>query len=206
MKVRLVAMALICAAPAAASDRTDIPASMKSDSSGELPPRVKASGTAFRTIAWSDDKGDNLAVFSTTTKTKSKGAATLQSKSIFVDLFVGKDGRYRKGRTVREVVANCDRDLTNEFLDTSVVVSDLDDNGVGELTFAYRWTCRGDVAPADMKLVVIEGPRTYVLRGTTRVRPGGGAPVGGDFAAEFTGAPPKFLEHASKAWKRFVDE
>ena len=35
----------------------------KSDSSGQLPPRVKASGEVFRTMSWTEDKGDNMRAF-----------------------------------------------------------------------------------------------------------------------------------------------
>lgn len=177
----------------------------KSDSSGRLPPRVKASGDVFRTMSWSDDKGDNIAVFSTKSTTKTKGERTLHGKSIFVDVYTGKGGAFRKVRTIKEAAERCELDLMNEFLDTSVAVTDLDNNGVGELTFAYRTACRSDLSPAAFKVMVLEGGKKWALRGTTRVNPGPG-PVGGELVEDFKKAPPQFLEHATKVWQRFVTE
>lgn len=177
----------------------------KSDSSGQLPPRVKASGEVFRTMSWTDDKGDNIAVFSTKSTTKTRGEHTILGKTIFVDLYTGKGGAFRKVRTVKEVADRCEFDLMNEFLDTSVAVTDLDKNGVGELTFAYRTACRSDLSPAAFKVLMLEGGKKWALRGTTRVNPGPG-PVGGEFVEDFKKAPAPFLEYATKVWGRFVNE
>lgn len=206
IRVAAVALASLIALPALAGD---IPKTFRSDSSGQLPSGVKASGTVLRSVSWVDDKGDNLAVFSTTSKVKTKkGHDPQTTTTIFVDIFQGKNGKLKKQRSVREVVANCEFDVTNEFLPTSVMVSDLDQNGVGELTFVYRSDCRSDVSPATMKLLVLEGAKKYILRGHTRIFPGGKdqEPVGGDYTPDMKGAPQAFLDHADKVWKKFVTE
>lgn len=184
----------------------DVPSTFRSDSSGELPPRVRASGDVFRTISWTDQRGDNLAIFSTREKSRTKGASTLNSKSIYVDIYAGKDGRLRKVRTVREDVKSCADELMNEFLDGSVGLTDLDRDGLGELIFAYRAACRSEMRPATMKLQVIEGRRKYTLTGTTRLYKSRDESMGGEFKSAFRGAPAEFLEMAKKVWKRFVSE
>ncbi len=192
-------MSLVALPAFAAPDPTIIP--FRSDSSGQLPARVKASGTVIRTISWTDTNGDNVAVFSSTTTSKTKKEVTLTTKSLFVDVFSGKDGKLKKVRNVREVVSACDTDLTNDFFDTSVGVTDLDQNGVGELTFGYRSACRSDMSPADMKVLVLEGSKKYILRGKTSLP--SDKPADNDFTPDFKGAPDKFLEHATKVWKKF---
>lgn len=206
MKHLVLPLLLTLATPASAAEPLDIPGSFRSDSSGNLPPGVRASGTVIRAISWTDSKGDNLAVFSASAKSKTRGETTILSKTLFVDVFTGKNGKLKKARTVKEVLNNCEFDLTNEFLDTSVGVTDLDGDGLGELAFAYRTSCRSDVSPAQMKLLILEGPHKHILRGTTRVRPGGGETFGGDFSPDFKGAPQAFLDHAAKLWGKFVDE
>jgi len=199
-RLLLASLFTLVAMPAyAAPDPTLIP--YKSDSSGTLPARVKATGEVIRTLSWSDSKGDNIAVFSSTLASKTKGEITLSTKSIFVDVFTGKDGKFKKVRNVKEVVAKCDTDTTNDFFDTSVGVTDLDKNGVGELTFAYRSACRSDMSPADMKVLVLEGPKKYILRGQTSLP--GDKPADNNFKPDFKGAPDAFLTHASKVWMRF---
>jgi hypothetical protein len=199
-------LALAVDPPPADPEVRDVPSTFRSDSSGQLPPRVKASGEVFRTISWSDDKGDNLAIFSTDEKSRTKGAVTLNSKSIFVDLYAGKNGRLRKLRTVRESIDNCSHDLMNEFLDGAVGLTDLDRDGLGELIFAYRAACRSEMTPAYMKLLVLEGPHKYALEGKTRLHATRDQTVGGDFESRFDGAPPEFFELAKKVWNKFVAE
>jgi len=198
-RLLLASLVALVAVPAAAAEPSVLP--FKSDSSGKLPPRVKASGTVIRTIAWRDSKGDNVAVFSSTTTSKTKGEVTLSTKSIFVDVFSGKDGKFKKIRNVKEVVGKCEWDVVNDFFDTSVAVTDLDGNGQGELTFGYRSACRSDMSPADMKVLVLDGSKKYILRGQTSL-PRDGAPAD-DFTSDFKGAPEKFLAHAARVWAKF---
>ena len=80
-------------------------------------------------------------------------------------------------------------------------MTDLDQNGVGELTFGYRSACRSDMSPADMKVLVLEGSKKYILRGKTSLP--SDKPADNDFTPDFKGAPDKFLEHATKVWKKF---
>ncbi len=186
----------------------NIPKTFRTNSSGELPVGVKkVSGKVERWVSWQDTKGDNVAIFSSDSKEKPrKDGERLLSKGLYVTVFAGKDGRLKRVREVRELANACLFDLTNEVRETSVGVTDLDADGVGELTFAYVTGCRSDVSPLAMKLVVLEGADKNILRGTTRLNPGDGW-VGGEFKAEFgKKAPAAFLEHATKVWAKFVTE
>lgn len=186
----------------------NVPKTFRTNSSGTLPEGVKkVSGKAERWVSWQDDKGDNVAVFSSDSKEKmKKDGERLLSKGIYVTVFTGKNGKLKRVREVRELANACMFDLTNEVRETSVGVTDLDADGVGELTFAYVTGCRSDVSPLTMKLVVLEGADKNILRGTTRLNPGDGW-VGGEFTAEFgKRAPATFLEHATKMWTKFVTE
>jgi len=186
----------------------NIPKTFRTNSSGELPVGVKkVSGKVERWVSWQDSKGDNVAVFSSDSKEKArKDGERLLSKGLYVTVFAGKDGNMKRVREVRELANACLFDLTNEVRETSVGVTDLDADGVGELTFAYVTGCRSDVSPLTMKLVLLEGADKNILRGTTRLNPGDGW-VGGEFEPEFgKKAPASFLEHATKVWVKFATE
>lgn len=186
----------------------NIPKTFRSDSSGTLPAGIKkVSGKVERWVSWQDSRGDNVAIFSQATKEKArKDGERLLSKSLHVTVFSGKDGRMKRVREVRELANACLFDLTNEVRETSVGVTDLDGDGIGELTFVYVTGCRSDVSPLSMKLLVLEGADKHILRGTTQVNTGP-EKVGGEFKAEFgKKAPPAFLDHASKVWAKFVTE
>lgn len=192
----------VATAPAMAGD---IPASFRSESSGEVPAGIKVPGTVQRTVRWTDAKGDHLAVFSTEEKVVQKKDMPFTTRGLHVTVFTSKNGKFKKGRTIREIVPNCPFDNTNEFRETSVGVTDIDKNNIGELTFAYAHGCRSDVSPLGFKLLMLEGTKKYALRGTTRVNPGDGL-VGGEFTPDFKKAPAGFAEHAEKVWKKHVNE
>lgn len=186
----------------------NIPKTFRSDSSGKLPAGVKkVSGTVERWVSWQDSRGDNVAIFSQETKEKArKDGERLLSKSLYVTVFSGKDGKMKRVREVRELANACLFDLTNEVRETSVGVTDLDADGIGELTFVYVTGCRSDVSPQAMKLLVLEGADKHILRGSTQVNTGP-EKVGGEFKADFgKKAPATFLDHATKVWAKFVAE
>jgi hypothetical protein len=208
LKTLSTVTALVVALGFAPLASANIPKTFRSDSSGTLPAGVKkVSGKVERWVSWQDGRGDNVAIFSQETKEKArKDGERLLSKSLYVTVFAGKDGKMKRVREVRELANACLFDLTNEVRETSVGVTDLDGDGIGELTFAYVTGCRSDVSPLGMKLLVLEGADKHILRGTTRVNTGQEA-VGGEFKAELgKRAPASFLEHASKVWAKFVAE
>jgi hypothetical protein len=199
-----IAAGVVSIAPAAAAG--DIPGSFKSDSSGQLPDGVKPSGNTQRTVRWTDDKGEHLAIFSIDEKVKKKkDNEDLITRGLYVDIFTARRGKFTKVRTVREIVAACPFDNTNAFRETSVGVTDLDQNGIGELTFMYAHGYRSDVSPLGLKLIMLEGAKKYALRGTTRLNPGDGF-IGGEYEADFKKAPPAFLPHAEHVWKKHMNE
>jgi len=206
MKTALtLAFLLALTAPAAASD---VPVTVTRDTSGALPTGVKkVEGKVLEVVSWTDAAGENRAVFSATEKSRSNADGDTEwAKSLFVTVFSGHDGKLAQVRQVKEVAGFCPVDLTNRFLPAATTVTDLDDDGVGELTFVYLTGCRGDVSPVAMKLILLEGSAKFAIRGTTRVDVGGGTFEGGTAKPDFKKAPAAFLAHAQALWSRFVDE
>ena len=69
-------------------------------------------------------------------------------------------------REVRDGVPECDVDMISEFVPGSLMVSDQDGDDIGEVSFAYQLNCAGDVTAAEQKLILLEGGKKYVLRGS----------------------------------------
>jgi hypothetical protein len=86
----------------------------------------------------------------------------------------------------------------------SLTVTDLDGDGIAEVTFAYATGCRLGVDPDDKTLVFYEGANLYKIKGTTSVIKGkeklGGAK---QVEKKFDDAPDAFLEFANKQWNKF---
>lgn len=104
----------------------------------------------------------------------------------------------------KDFVKQCEFDLELEFLDGSFEVTDLDDDGVAEVSFLYKLGCRSDVSPLEVKLLMYEGSKKYALRGESYERVGETEYAGGTFKPDFGDAPPAFLEFAKLKWQRLV--
>jgi hypothetical protein len=105
---------------------------------------------------------------------------------------------------VRDLVTDCEMGaVTAAFHDAAFAVTDLDHDGLAEITFGYELACRSDVSPATYKLLVIENGAKYILRGQTRI-PAGDGPAGGAFTADPAEAkwPAAFLAHAKDRWAK----
>jgi hypothetical protein len=97
----------------------------------------------------------------------------------------------------------CEFDLVVRFVRRSLTVTDLDNDGVGEVTMLYVLMCTGGYDGATLKLIMREGEAKYAIRGTTRLQdPYGGGEMKLD--RSFDGAPPAFREHAVRRWNLFV--
>lgn len=163
----------------------------------ELPAGVTVRGTFQSGVTFADKNGTNYLLFGRSTDTKKNSAM------VFVeDWVVPAKGAPRNLLPVRDLVEPCEMGgVTATFHDAARTITDLDGDGIAEVTFAYELACRSDVSPATYKLLVLENGKKYILRGQTTVDPGDGA-IGGTFTAEPAEAkwPAAFLGHAKKLW------
>jgi hypothetical protein len=107
-------------------------------------------------------------------------------------------------RQIKDAVEQCGEDLTLEIDGDSITVTDLDGNGFSEVAFAYRRSCKGDVSPDELKLMLLEKGEKYAIRGETAIKLDGKT-IGGGMkpdSAAFKKAPPAFLEHAKALFKK----
>ncbi|MCX7877980.1 MAG: hypothetical protein N2510_04975, partial [Ignavibacteria bacterium] len=89
----------------------------------------------------------------------------------------------------------------------SLGITDVDNNGTGESTFLYRISCRGDVSPEGLKLIMHEGKNKYAIRGNMLLE-FNGEKLGGEGNPDnaFKNAPEVFLEHAQEMWEKFYKQ
>lgn len=134
---------------------------------GVLSPRVAAEHAGLKPagavagLGFRDANGSNIVVLR-------KSTAVAGGISLMADQIAQRGtGRRRVLREVRDGMPACPVDLTAEFVHGSLGVRDDDGDGIGEVHFAYRLACRGDVSPAEQKLLVLEDGKKYILRGET---------------------------------------
>lgn len=131
---------------------------------------------------------------------------------------------------IYDFVRHCPFDLWIGDLPNSTQITDLDNDGITETTIIYKLTCRSDVSPSSMKLIMHENDTKMALRGTmildmdksrisdkfeydlSKVDTTGLTEyekiieLYGRYSNEndFKNKPSEFLRFAKESWKKFV--
>jgi hypothetical protein len=181
-----------------------------------LPLEVGAKGKGSKAklltgLHWRDGRGENWLLFSRRQLRTRKGTATTDPEHaayLYARLITRRGKAVRLVREVKDRAERCEFDLTAAFLPRSFGVTDLDRDGVGEVTFAYKLGCRSDVSPITLKLLVLEEGAKYILRGSTSVRVSATERMGGRHRVDraFKRAPRPFLKHARRVWAAIARE
>lgn len=174
----------------------------------QVPAFAKVTGKFEMAITWTDKNGDNVATFARRKGThKDDLGNESSSEYMTVQHVASAGGVTRTLRTLNDHVEKCEDDLILEVRDNTLSVTDLDANGIGELTFAYKVDCASDMSPQRMKLVMLENGQKYILRGDDFVHMPGDPGYGGHYKIDpsFKKGRPAFLAHAKAVWERIKD-
>lgn len=157
--------------------------------------KLKHNGKIGNKKFWQDANGENIALF------------TQKENELFVYHYAINGDNVKLLRKVYDFEKDCEFDLFLEFIGNSIKVTDLDNNNVGELTFAYKKACISDVSPKGLKLLMLENGNKFIIRGTTTiVEPGGRIDGTKNVDASFKNAPNSFLSHANTIWESIKQE
>jgi hypothetical protein len=123
------------------------------------PSDVAVTGTLVLGRRFTDANGDN--VFLVTTEQDARGLA-LHAYHLARH---GNDA-WRLLRRIDDFVHDCELDATLKPVEHAIAITDLDGNHLAEVSFAYRQSCKGDVSPDGMKLMMLENGAKYAMRGS----------------------------------------
>lgn len=174
----------------------------------DVPRDLAHEGDLVGAFRWTDRNGTNTLLFSAAepSRPRKPGVAPEDqehARTLHVDHYAGGAAPKRL-RHVQDFVEDCEFDVTGTFVQVpdELVLTDLDADGVNEVSFGYRLACRSDVSPSTLKVLLLEDGDKYILRGQSRVKIGPEDVIGGDFAPgkAFPGAPDGFRSHAEKVW------
>lgn len=76
---------------------------------------------------------------------------------------VDKDGKTEW--KIKDGVNNCPVDVSLEFFTKLIEITDNNKDGYSEITIPYNMFCGGGVDPYEVKIIVVEQNKKYVLRG-----------------------------------------
>lgn len=172
---------------------------------------LKFDGSAVAGVQWKDKSGLNVLIITETIPVTSKTNEYDESvsKKLFGYAFVkNEDDKFQQVWMIQDFIDKCQVDLTLEYIKKSLTVTDLNKNGIAENTFLYKLSCKGDVSPNDLKLIMHEGKEKYAIRGETLQIFKDAKPYGGktNIDKSFDNAPAEFLDYAKKEWKKFQEE
>jgi hypothetical protein len=139
--------------------------SAKKITASQIPVTIKFRGKLQEAWKWKDSLGDNLLLLSVTDATwgPNEDEQTIQ---LFAYQYCKKDTGFRLLWRLNDIVRQCPVDIMTEFIKGATSITDLDKDGMAETTLIYKLACRGDVSPAEMKLIMHEDSVKYALRGS----------------------------------------
>ncbi len=70
---------------------------------------------------------------------------------------------------VQDFVKECPVETTLQLL-RPILITDADANDMNEVWMIYKLACRGDVSPAEMKIIMYEGTTKYAIRGNMQIK------------------------------------
>ena len=172
---------------------------------GKVPDDIKYSGSVVAMTKWDDKLGSNILFI---TETSENSNEDTRSKELFGYHYISDNSGNVQLWKINDFVKDCPVDLTLEYIDRSLVITDLDKNGIGESSFLYKMSCKGDVSSDDMKLIMHEDKNKYAIRGSMDLKMNGQELEKGSMKADpsFDKAPPEFFEYARKQWNVFKTE
>lgn len=178
----------------------------------EIPKYLDFRGTAVTVLKWTDIKGENIMILSKSGAFDWKdydgndhSKFDLQDKSeLFIYLFQKQKGSdsYRKLWRIYDFIECFGVDRYVGFKKNATTITDLDKDGVAEVTIPYALFCRGGMDPGIMKIMMYEGSKKYALRGETAICRDGVLQYGGVFNAdEVTKKNKIFYNFLMRHWK-----
>ena len=169
----------------------------------DRPSETGQDGVIHAGMRFTDKNGSNVVLL----VHQVEGGGDMNNRRLWIYHYVEASGKRRVLRTVRDQEENCELDNVAGFVEGSLAVTDLDGDGLGEIAFAYDLGCMSDVSPKGRKVVVLENGEKWILRGQSRVDPGGGPRLGGSFTPDppHNRWPRTLHDHAVEVWQRFID-
>ncbi|WP_146185881.1 M949_RS01915 family surface polysaccharide biosynthesis protein [Flavobacterium album] len=177
----------------------------------QLPEGIEYEGKVKSALQWKDANGDNILITTETgiyTSKKFKHEDDGRDAELFAYHYIMKGGKPLQTWKVYDYISDCPLDIEANFVSDPPNITDLDNDGFAEVWMVYKTACRGDVSPADMKLIMYENGKKHAMRGTEKMLQGvdekGNKSYDGGtykFDPAFTNAPESFRVFAKKLWK-----
>lgn len=166
------------------------------------------------TQSWDDDNGKNyLLQFQ---RFNNSYAADEPAGELIAHLYTTKGQKTQRLWQLYDYTPCDGLDVIAEFANNKAIVTDINKNGISEVSMPYYLGCRGGVSYDEMKIIMYEGPQKFAMRGNSAlcnaatnlpVKPTG---YGGEYKiddklmkqAQLTSTEiTKFKQHLQQVWQ-----
>ncbi len=176
----------------------------------DWPEELEYEGRVVAIDKWEDNNGVNYFIVSKVAEYVSKKATDEYevdevSSYLYGYHYIEDGDGYRLSRKVTDYIKDCVYDVVIYFEPYSMEITDLDNDGINEVSYIYKLACISDVSPYDMKLMLLEDGDKYPVRGKSLISYGDDYTEGGNktFGEEFSNAPKAFKDFAEEQWNKF---
>lgn len=177
------------------------------------------SGNLQKAISWHDELGENILLFTeqkiVTVEPDGPVDSYYSKLELFVYHYFEGDGLLRLQRQVYDYMSGCGVKPESGFDFDSLSVTDIDQNGIGEISFVYKLLCnRENWGGSQVKLIMLENGQKFALRSEGRMQENGSihndsnVPAPGKIWSYtidtmYEQAPPDFLKYSQLCWAEF---
>lgn len=176
----------------------------------ELPEYPDFRGTVVEALKWTDNRGENILVQTITGhfryKEYNKDSSEFSTEdkwALYAYLFQKSPGEkvFKTSWKVYDYITCFGVDWYAGFIPQATTITDVNNNGIAEVSMPYVLICRGGLDPGTMKIILYEGNEKYALRGSTMVMCETDQPFGGDYkASDNLKGQEAFLKFLVKRW------
>ncbi len=134
----------------------------------KLPSSLKYKGEIVEGVEWKDKKGDNILILTATGEFGHNGKTDeiYRDSELYAYHFTKTDKEWKVVWQLTDFIRECDLDITLDFKKNTLSITDLNKNNIAESWLMYELSCKGDVSPDDLKLIMHEGEKKYAIRGS----------------------------------------
>jgi len=131
----------------------------------DIPKGIKLEGKFKSAIRWTDSLGDNIIVTTETGEYPSKvqNDKSYRDAELFAYHFISKGDSIKQSWRVYDFIKACPLDIEANFVKNTLQVTDINNDGIGEVWLMYKTVCHGDVSPCNMKIIMYQGNQKFAM-------------------------------------------